>query len=232
MKKLTAVVIAIFIAGCATEPAIQSGPDAEKTFDGLVRIDNSRFAGAWIDPDVDLKQYNKIIPGGAEFQFRSVQKMSASAARRANEREFWISDSNKQRLIDTVTEVFDEELQKSEHFTVTDEPGPDALIIVGGLARHRVAGSAGGRRKIRGLVAIGRRSDPGHRTARLAEQRSHLPRRRTTRSRECRQPDDSCQHGHDVGRGAPLGAALGGPPARRSGFHTRMRIDRFPPVVW
>ena len=29
--------------------------------------------------------------------------------------------------------MFDEELQRSEHFTVTDEPGPDALIIVGGL---------------------------------------------------------------------------------------------------
>ena len=133
MKKLTAVVTAVFIAGCATEPAIQTGPDAETTFDGLVRIDNARFAGAWVDPDVDLRQYNKIIPGGAEFQFRSVQKMSASRARRSNEREFWISDSNRQRLVDTVTEVFEEELQNSKHFTVTDEKGPDALIVTGGL---------------------------------------------------------------------------------------------------
>ena len=113
MNKLVAIAAVIFIAGCATEPSIQSGPNAETTFDGLVRIDNARFAGAWIDPDVDLKQYSKIIPGGAEFEFRNVQKMSASAARRANEREFWISDSDKQRLADTVTEVFDEELQKS-----------------------------------------------------------------------------------------------------------------------
>jgi len=133
MNKLVAIAAVIFIAGCATEPSIQSGPNAETTFDGLVRIDNARFAGAWIDPDVDLKQYTKIIPGGAEFEFRNVQKMSASAARRANEREFWISDSDKQRLADTVTEVFEEELQKSKYFTVTDEPAPDALIIVGGL---------------------------------------------------------------------------------------------------
>jgi hypothetical protein len=59
--------------------------------------------------------------------------MSPTAARRSNEREFWISDSNKQRLIDTVSEVFDEELQRSEHFTMTDEPAPDALVITGGL---------------------------------------------------------------------------------------------------
>lgn len=133
MKRVVALAAVLVVAGCATEPSIQSGPNTETTFDGLVRIDHARFAAAWVDPDVDLKQYDKIIPGGAEFEFRSVQKMSASAARRSNEREFWISDTNKQRLVDTVTEVFTEELQKSEHFTVTDEPGPDALIIVGGL---------------------------------------------------------------------------------------------------
>ena len=133
MQRLISLAAVLVIAGCATDPSIQSGPNAETTFDGLVRIDHARFEAAWIDPDVDLKKYNKIIPGGAEFEFRNVQKMSASTARRTNEKEFWISDTNKQRLVDTVTEVFTEELQKSEHFTVTDEPGPDALIIVGGL---------------------------------------------------------------------------------------------------
>ena len=133
MKILASISVMMLIAGCATQPSVQTGPNAETTFDGLVRIDHARFAGAWIDPDVDLTQYNKIIPGGAEFEFRSVQKTSASAARRANEREFWISDSNRKRLVDTVTEVFEEELRKSKHFTVTDEPAPDALIITGGL---------------------------------------------------------------------------------------------------
>ena len=52
---------------------------------------------------------------------------------RSNEREFWISDANRQRLIDTVSEIFAEELQNSERFTITDEPGPDTLIIVGAL---------------------------------------------------------------------------------------------------
>jgi hypothetical protein len=133
MNKLVAIAATIIIAGCATEPSLQTGPNAETTFDGLVRIDNARFVAAWIDPDVDVKQYTKIIPGGAEFEFRAAQKMTASQARRSNEREFWISDSNRQRLAETVTEVFEEELQKSKYFTVTDEPAPDALVIVGGL---------------------------------------------------------------------------------------------------
>lgn len=134
MKTLLALAAAaVVVAGCAGEPTIQTGPNAETTFDGLVRIDNARFAAAWIDPDIDLTQYTKIIPGGAAFEFRNVQKTSAMAARYGNEREFWISDKNKQRLTELVSEVFTEELQKSEHFTVTDEPGPDTLIVQGAL---------------------------------------------------------------------------------------------------
>ena len=61
MNKLVVLLAMLVVAGCATEPSIQTGPDAETTFDGLVRIDNARFAGAWIDPDVDLKKYTRLI---------------------------------------------------------------------------------------------------------------------------------------------------------------------------
>jgi hypothetical protein len=136
MNKLVAFLAPVFliVAGCASpEPTIQSGPNAETTFDGLVRIDNARFAGAWIDPDIDIRRYNKIIPGGAEFQFRAARQVSASTARNTNQREFWISDASRQRLTELVSEVFTEELQRSEHFTLTEEPGPDTLIINGAL---------------------------------------------------------------------------------------------------
>jgi hypothetical protein len=105
MKKLIAVAAAAIVAGCASPPSIQTGPNAETTFDGLVRIDHSRFVAAWIDPDIDLTQYTKIMPGGAEFQFRNVQKTSRTTMRASNENEFWISDSNRERLIETVSGV-------------------------------------------------------------------------------------------------------------------------------
>lgn len=133
MNKIFTIAVAALVVGCAAEPSIQTGPDAETTFDGLVRIDNSRFSAAWIDPDIDLTQYSKILPGGAEFQFRNVQKTSRTTMRASSENEFWISDSDRQRLIDTVSEVFNDELQRSEHFTVADERGADTMIIVGAL---------------------------------------------------------------------------------------------------
>jgi len=135
MKKLTFLALAVMVAGCATkEPSLQTGPEAELTFDGLVRIDHGKFKDSWADPDIDFSRYNKFIPGEAVFEFRAVKKSSSSSlTRRSNESEFWISDKNKEKLIEVVTEVFDKELQKSEKFTRTEKAGPDVLIIVGAL---------------------------------------------------------------------------------------------------
>jgi Protein of unknown function (DUF3313) len=122
------------LAACAAEPTIDTNATAEKSFDGLSPISNARFANAWIDPDVDLADYDKILLGDAEFEFRAVKKSArTSTMGRSNQREYWISDEGKQKLIDTVTEVFLEELQKSESFTIVGEAGPDVLIIVGAL---------------------------------------------------------------------------------------------------
>ncbi len=131
---MLAAMASVLVACAGSEPSIQQGPDAETSFDGLVRIDNSAFSKAWVDPDVDLKSYDKIIVGDAEFEFRAVKKTPArSSLRKDNSREFWIDDKNRARLIETVTGVFADELAKSKHFTITDEAGPDALIITGGL---------------------------------------------------------------------------------------------------
>jgi len=134
MKRITLLCIAAMSVACTQTPSIDTGPGVELTFDGLVPISNARFTNAWIDPDVDLAGYDKIMAGGAEFEFRAVKKSSGSTSmRRGNETEFWISDKNKQKLIDTVGEVFVEELQKSEHFEIVNEAGPDVLIVVGVL---------------------------------------------------------------------------------------------------
>lgn len=134
MKRLLSAVLILSLGACASEPTIQTGPDAEVTFDGLVRIDNSTFSNAWIDPDVDLTQYTRIMPGGATFEFRAVRKnSSASRARINNESEFWISDEGKEAVREIVTEAFREELLNSKHFTFANSRGPDVLIIEGAL---------------------------------------------------------------------------------------------------
>ncbi len=137
MKKIMALTVSALIglAACAGQaPSFDTDAAAETTFDGLVPIKNSRFRNAWADPDVDFKQYNKIILGDAEFEFRAVKKARASSTMmRSNRSEFWIADKDREKLIDTVTTVFAEELSKARGFTVTEERGPNTLLIVGAL---------------------------------------------------------------------------------------------------
>ena len=81
MKNLHFVALVVSITACTTTPTIQQGSDAELSFDGLVAIDNSVFQRAWIDPDIDLLVYDKILPGGAEFEFRAVRGTAGPSAR-------------------------------------------------------------------------------------------------------------------------------------------------------
>lgn len=124
--------IAMAVAS-AGQVAAQEDSDADTSFDGLVEIKKGVFKRSWVDPDVDLTQYTKILPGGAHFEFRAVKKGSSTSISRMNQREFYISDANQQKLIDTVSQIFAEEVAKSKHFTIVDQAGPDVLVLRGGL---------------------------------------------------------------------------------------------------
>jgi hypothetical protein len=135
MKSLMLILLSLLIVACTSAPpALQTGPDAEWTFDGLVRVDNSRFRDAWADPEIDFNQYNKVMPGGARFEFRAVSKTAGrTSLSRGSKSEFWISDANRDKLVDTVSGVFNEELGKAQGWESAEEVGPDVLILRGAL---------------------------------------------------------------------------------------------------
>lgn len=135
MKIFPIVVLAVGFAGCSSAPpTIQTGEDAEVSFDGLHKIDNARFAGAWADPEIDFSRYSKVIPGGAEYQFRAVDRTTTGSMRtRSSDTEFWISDANRERLEEETSAIFAEELANSERFEVTDTRGDDVIILRGAL---------------------------------------------------------------------------------------------------
>jgi hypothetical protein len=103
------------------------------SYDGLHVVDNAIFKQAWADPDIDFSRYNKIMPGGAFFEFRAVRKTSRTHRAMSSQSEFYIDDKAREKLKEVVSEIFNEELAKSSRFTVTDAPGSDVLIIRGGL---------------------------------------------------------------------------------------------------
>jgi hypothetical protein len=99
-----------------------------------VRVDNSRFQNAWADPEVDFSQYKKVMPGGARFEFRAVSKTAGrTTLSRGSQSEFWISEANRDKLVDTVSGIFNEEISKTQGWESAAEAGPDVLILRGAL---------------------------------------------------------------------------------------------------
>ncbi len=134
MKKIIFMFVAMTMAGCSSAPpTIQQGANAEVSYDGLHAIDNSIFKAAWADPDIDFSRYNKIMPGGAFFEYRAVKKSSGTQRARSSNTEFYIDEKAREKLKALVSEIFNEELAKSARFSVTDAPGADVLSIRGGL---------------------------------------------------------------------------------------------------
>jgi len=125
---------AVLIAGCASKPpAFQEGPDAEVTFDGLVRLDHTAFQRVWADPEADVSGYTKVLPMRATIEFRAVKPVGSTQRASSSTTEFPIDEKTQQKIVDIVSEIFIEEIGKNTRFAITDKPGPDTLILAGSL---------------------------------------------------------------------------------------------------
>ncbi len=83
VRLLTAVVFFVVLLACQTAPpSIQTGPDAELSFDGLQKVDNSQADLAWARPDIDLSGYTKIMLVNAGIEYRQVKNRGRTSVDR------------------------------------------------------------------------------------------------------------------------------------------------------
>ena len=129
---------ALFLGACASGPSIQTGPDAEMTHDGLVRVDNTAMQLVWVRPGADLSGYDKVMLPGVGIEFRPV-------TRSAN--EYDIPEDARERLRGIFRDAFQESLGDSDRFQLVTERGPGTLLVYGGLTDvvSRNPGDPGGR---------------------------------------------------------------------------------------
>ncbi|MBT8077710.1 MAG: DUF3313 domain-containing protein [Gammaproteobacteria bacterium] len=133
---LAATVLAL--AACTSTPTVQRGPEAEVTFDGLTRVDNTAFNAVWVRSGADLDGYDKVMLQSAGLEFRDVGNAPVSGSvssrtRRSSDSEFRISEEDQERLRKTVGEAFRIALSGSDRFELVDEPGPGVLLVRGAL---------------------------------------------------------------------------------------------------
>jgi hypothetical protein len=122
------------VAGCAgSSPTIDTSDEAEMTFDGLYPVKGSTADEAWARPGVDFSAYSKIMLQGVGIEYRPGGESGRLYSTRRGGDYFEVSEQQKERFEELLRDEFREELGRSEHFTIVDEPGPDVLLIRGRL---------------------------------------------------------------------------------------------------
>lgn len=132
-RLLILVMSALSVACTAAAPTVQTGPDAEVTFDGLHKVDNSQADMAWARPDIDLSGYSKIMLSGAGVNYAPADNKGRSSMERSRGGSFFIDDDSRAAFEELVGEVFVEEMSRIERFSVVEEPGPDVMMVRGAL---------------------------------------------------------------------------------------------------
>jgi len=133
LKTVTTVGILVGLAGCASTPplTVQTGPDAEITADGLVKVDNSVMGAAWVQPDLDLQPYTKMMIDDVVVAYKKDPegRRRDSPGGAGGERNFALSSSQMDVLKNLFQEAVVKELTKDNGYQLVDTPAPDVLRI-------------------------------------------------------------------------------------------------------
>jgi hypothetical protein len=108
--------------------------DTAESAGNLVKADGGVFKETFVNPDVDVSQFTKIMFAEGTFEFREVKKthrMSSSMS--SGKSEFWISESDREKAQIMISDVFDSEIANIKNFEIVDEAGPGVLVLHGGL---------------------------------------------------------------------------------------------------
>ncbi len=131
MRSIAFVIVFMALSACQSTPTIQTGPNAEISYDGLVKLNNTRIDSAWIRPGIDLSAYDKLILEGAGIRYRSVSEVNRIYL--SNFQGMPIDTEQVEYIQRAVRDVFTRGMAESEHFEIVEEPGPDTLTLNGYL---------------------------------------------------------------------------------------------------
>lgn len=132
-SRIFVLAVAALSVACETTPTIQTGPNAEVSFDGLHKVENSQADLAWARPDFDLSGYTKIMLVGEGIEYTPAKNRGRTTFERSKPGPYFIDEDTRKRFEELVTETFADEMSKIEYFEVVTEPGPDVLMVRGGL---------------------------------------------------------------------------------------------------
>jgi len=130
------LLLAFVIAGPAWGQDDDDG--SQTTLDeryGHLEKGKSGFQETWVNPDIDWARYETLYLWKGEFQYRDVgpAQRSRSTMMSTRQREFGISEEDREAFEAVVRETFVKEIQKVKNLALTDDPDPNTLIMRGAL---------------------------------------------------------------------------------------------------
>lgn len=129
------------LVGCAGEPTIQTGDDAEVIMGNLNRVDNARADLAYMDPAADYARYERVQIQPLDLDnVEIIQPNSGSSMLSRYNTEWKLTDRDKAALQNAYLEVMTREISKNGDFEIADAGGDDVLTI--GAMITRIAPSA------------------------------------------------------------------------------------------
>ena len=135
MYKVFSTGILVVVAGCASTPppTLQTGPEAEVTVDGLVRVDNAVVPVAYRKPDMDLTPYTRFMLDPVEVAYQKDPGNRMRSGGAGTNDNFALSPSQMETLKGMFREAVVAALTNDDGYELTTEPGPDVLRIAASL---------------------------------------------------------------------------------------------------
>lgn len=137
MRAVTGLLLcALLGAGVAQAQVPTSESAAEAVEKGELVEGKSKFRETWVNPEVDFTQYDKILLGESEFQFRDVgpaQKYRSSMRTTASKQEFGIREEDREKFKQVVGEAFVKELSRSKKYDIVTDATPGTILLEGAV---------------------------------------------------------------------------------------------------
>lgn len=131
-RKITWLLLAAVLAVGNTTAQETDKAAVEERYEHLEK-GKSGFKETWVNPNTDWSTYDKLYLWEGEFQYRDVgpARRTRSTMMNTRQREFGISDADRQKFEEVVSEAFIKEIKKAKKFTIVSEIGPGTLIMRG-----------------------------------------------------------------------------------------------------
>jgi len=130
-----AMVCGLLVLSGAVQGQEETGAATAAVKDEMVEV-RSRFRDAWVHPDADFSRYDRIMFGGADFEFRDVgpaKKYSSSIRSSSRTQEYGIAEADREKFKQVVSDAFRKEMERSKKFEVVDSAGPNTILLKGAV---------------------------------------------------------------------------------------------------